>query len=47
MGMLNSKEEHVTIYANGVVHEKYNSSGKVNNDIALLELQKEAPFSGT
>lgn len=47
MGMLNSDEEHDSIFAiNYVVHENYNSNGKGNNDIALLELQKEAPLSG-
>jgi Trypsin len=47
MGMVNSDDVHDSIYASQyVVHEDYNSNGKNNNDIALLELQEEAPLSG-
>jgi Trypsin len=47
MGVRNIAEKHDSISAiQFLVHEKYNSNGKQNNDIALLELETDAKLSG-
>jgi len=47
MGKINSLEERVINYATrSSVHEQYDTNGKGNNDIAVLELEEVVQISG-